>query len=459
MDPSESETRELTLEEAVSFAVLLQKNNQFVEAHKVFSRVLEAVPDHPRALHYAGVLAHQQGRNDEALRLIRRSIELMPDQADWYSNLGIVFQTDNRLDSAIDSYRRAVAIDPNHANTHNNLGVLLRATGQPVEAEAAYRAAIQLDPEHIDAYTNLGILLHGLKRTEEAAACYCKVITLRPKHREARKLLALAHCVLGEIDKATNIFEEWLDEDPADPIAQHMLAACTNRNVPKRASNGFVETTFDSFASSFEAKLETLSYRAPTLIAEMLEDSGLKLSHRLDVLDAGCGTGLCGAVVAPYAKRLVGVDLSEAMLKHAKVKNIYDALIRAELTEYLRDTSETFDLIASSDTLVYFGDLTSIIASFERALRPNGLLVFTLEHTVADGDGVDYRLELHGRYSHTQAYVERLLTSAGLQTKIIRAELRMEAGVPVPGLVIRATKSGWTTTPTDFQLNPPRVPP
>jgi predicted TPR repeat methyltransferase len=431
----------LTLEEAISLAILLQKNKQFVDAHELYSRVLEAVPDHPRALHYAGVLAHQQGRNEEALALVERSIALVPDQADWCSNLGIIFQSDNRLDPAIDAYRRAIAIDPNHANAHNNLGVLLRATGQPFEAEAEYRAAIQLDPEHIDAYTNLGILLNGLKRTKEAAACYCKVITLRPKHREARKLLALAHCMLGEIGKAANIFEEWLDEEPGDPIAQHMLAACTGRNVPERASNGFVEATFDSFASSFEAKLETLSYRAPALIAGMLEDFDLEASHRLDVLDAGCGTGLCGAVVAPFARRLVGVDVSEGMLEHAKDKKIYHALTKAELTEYLRANSETFDLIVSSDTLVYFGDLKDIIAAFAGRLRPNGLLVFTLEHTVRDSDDVDYRLELHGRYSHTRTYVERLLRSSGLQLKIIHAELRMEAGMPVPGLVIRAVKS------------------
>ena len=79
--------------------------------------------------------------------------------------------------------------------------MLLRATGRPAEAEAAYRTAIRLKPDHIDAYTNLGILLNGLKRTEEAAACYCKVITLRPKHREARRLLALAHCTLGEVGR------------------------------------------------------------------------------------------------------------------------------------------------------------------------------------------------------------------------------------------------------------------
>jgi len=121
MEPSESSTRQLTLEEAVSFAILLQKNEQFVEANELYRRVLETAPEHPRALHYAGVLAHQQGRNEEALALIERSLALVPHQADWYSNLGIVFQSDDRLDRAIDSYRRAIALDPSHANAHNNL--------------------------------------------------------------------------------------------------------------------------------------------------------------------------------------------------------------------------------------------------------------------------------------------------------------------------------------------------
>jgi predicted TPR repeat methyltransferase len=441
VNPSETPTRELTLEEAVALAVLLQKNDQLVEARELYRRVLETAPDHPYALHYAGVLAHQQGRDDEALSLIERSLALVPDQADWHSNLGIVFQSAGKLDRAIDAYRRAIAIDPSHANAHSNLGVLLRATGRPSEAEAAYRTAIRLNPEHIDAYTNLGILLNGLKRTEEAAACYSKVITLRPKHREARKLLALAHCTLGEIQEAVTIYEDWLEEEPENPIALHMLAACTGRDVPARASNGFVESTFDSFAVSFESKLEKLSYRAPALVAGMLEDSGLEPAKRLDVLDAGCGTGLCGARVVPYARRLTGVDLSEGMLAHAKEKNIYDELTKSELTDYLRDTHEAFDVIVSADTLVYFGDLETVFASAAGALRPNGLFIFTLEHAVGGAVAVDYRLERHGRYSHARAYVERILALSRLQATIAHAELRMEAGAPVAGLVIRATKA------------------
>ena len=441
MEQPETPTRELTLDEAVTLAIVLQRDEQLAEAQEVYRRVLDAVPDHPRALHYAGVLAHQQGRDDEAIALIQRSLTLVPDQADWYSNLGIVLQSSGQLDAAIEAYRRAIAIDPGHANAHSNLGVLLKATGKPSEAEAAYRTAIHLNPDHIDAYTNLGILLNGLNRTTEAAACYCKVITLRPKHREARTLLALAHCALGQVDEAVNIFEQWLHEEPGDPIAVHMLAACTGRHVPARASNEFVATTFDRFAASFESKLEKLSYRAPALVAAMLEDSRLEPSHRLAVLDAGCGTGLCGALLAPYARRLVGVDLSTGMLAHAKEKNVYDLLVNAELTEYLRDHREAFDLIVSADTLVYFGDLESVLAAAAGALRANGLLVFTLEHAVGAEAALDYRLEFHGRYSHAGAHVERMLAFLGLQPQIAQAELRMESGAPVPGLVIRAMKS------------------
>ena len=312
----------------MSLAILLQRDGQLQVADELYRRVLEVAPDHPRALHYAGVLAHQQGRSDHALALIERSLALAPDQADWHNNLGIVLQSDGKLEAAIDAYRRAIALDPGHANAHGNLGVLWRATGKPAEAEAAYRTAIRLNPDHIEAYANLGILLNGLQRTEEAAACYCKVITLMPRHREARRLLALAHCTLGEIDQAVGVLETWLAEEPRDPIALHMLAACTGREVPARASNEFVARTFDSFAASFEAKLERLKYRAPALVAAMLADLDLEASKRLHVLDAGCGTGLCGPLLAPYARRLVGVDLSPGMLALAKEKNVYDALVQ-----------------------------------------------------------------------------------------------------------------------------------
>ena len=161
-----------------------------------------------------------------------------------YNNLGIVLQSAGRLDAAIAAYQRAVpSPSTGHANAHSNLGVLLESQWKdrstPRRLTGPRSSSIR---DYTDAHTNLGILLNGLKRTDEAVACFCKAIDAQAAViPEARRLLALAHCTLGEIGAAVAIFREWLAEEPDNPIALHMRAACTGRDVPARASSGFVE--------------------------------------------------------------------------------------------------------------------------------------------------------------------------------------------------------------------------
>jgi predicted TPR repeat methyltransferase len=441
MEQRASNDRALTLDEAVAVALALQQAEQWAAAEDIYRTILEAAPDHADALHFSGVLAHQQGRSADAVALIERSLELEPQRADWYSNLGIVLQSRLSLDDAIAAYRTAIALDPSHANAHSNLGVVLRAKGELDEAEAAYRAAIRIDPGHADAYHNLGVLLNAQKRPREAALCFSRVITLRPKDPEARRLLALAHCTLGEVEQAVKIFEEWLEDDPNDPVALHMLAACSGRDIPARASDEFIETTFDTFAASFDSKLAKLLYRAPALVVEMLERAEVSPSKSLGVLDAGCGTGLCGLLLAPYARRLVGVDLSERMLAQAGERSVYDQLVKRELTDYLTGCAETFDLIVSADTLVYFGSLDEVVGAAENALRPDGRFIFTVEELDGSEHDDGYSLGTSGRYRHARDHVERVLTAANLQVEIVPAELRLEAGEPVAGLVVQGTKT------------------
>jgi predicted TPR repeat methyltransferase len=419
---------------------VLQQTEQWAAAGEIYRRILEVAPDHADALHFSGVLAHQQAQSEQAVALIERSLELEPERADWHSNLGIVLQDRLELDAAIAAYEHAIALDPNHANAHSNLGVVLRAKGKVVEAEAAYRAAIRIDPDHSDAYNNLGVLLNGEERQREAALCFSKVITLRPRYPEARRLLAIAYSTLGEVDKAVAVCEEWVRDDPDDPIARHTLAACSGRDVPRRASDAYIEKTFDSFAATFDAKLAQLSYRAPALVAAMLEEAGVSASRTLDVLDAGCGTGLCGLLVSPYARRLVGVDLSEGMLDQARARDVYDDLVKRELTAYLLDRTGAFDVIVSADTLVYFGPLEEVVAAAEQALRTRGWLIFSVEELPDARRDPGYAISPNGRYRHASAYVERVLADVGLQPEIAPAELRLEAGEPVSGLVVRGAK-------------------
>ena len=44
----------------------------------------------------------------------------------------------------------------------------------------------------------------------------------------------------ANLDEAVATYEAWLAVDRENPVAKHMLAACTGKNVPERASDGFV---------------------------------------------------------------------------------------------------------------------------------------------------------------------------------------------------------------------------
>ncbi len=289
--PPEPTVREIGLDEALVLAVECQRNGRFEDAASLYRKILELVPGHPAATHYSGILAQQQGRLEEATALLEESLALDPTQADWHANLAINLQARDMFDEAIAACRRAIEVDPGHANALSNLGALLRAKGRVEEAEEAYRAAIRLNPDHIAAYMNLGILLAALRRTQEAVWCYCKVTTLNAHYPPARRMLALAHIMVGEVDKARRIYEESLAQDPDDPVAKHMLAACSGAEMPARASNECVSTLFDGFAANFETRLAQLDYRAPALVeciagivrgpgGEGARRAGRRLRHR-----------------------------------------------------------------------------------------------------------------------------------------------------------------------------------
>jgi predicted TPR repeat methyltransferase len=429
---------EVSIEEAAQIGIGFLMRGQVRDAEVLFEKLLRIAPGQPDALHYFGIVAHKRGRSEEGIALVRQSLELAPHQADWHSNLGILLENTGDGEGAMQAFSRAIELDPAHANAHNNLGVLHRLFGRPEQAEASYRAAIAINPEFADAYRNLAIVLDQTGRTPDALVAYCKAIAIEPGRSTTRRLLAVAYCTIGDFARAVEFCEEWVEAEPDDPMARHTLAACSQRDVPARASDEYVVASFDTFAATFEAKLTRLEYKAPALVAASLAATDTPAEKQLDVLDAGCGTGWCGPLLAPYARTLTGVDLSSGMLAHAHAKGVYDELAHAELVAYLQSQSGAFDLIVSADTLVYFGSLEPFAASASGALRPGGWLIFTVEEARPGTE--TFHLEVHGRYNHAAAYVTRVLASAGFTTHIDTDVLRNESGTPVAGLVVRARK-------------------
>ena len=108
--------------------------------------------------------------------------------------------------------------------------------------------------------------------------------------------------------------------------------------------------------------------------------------------------------IRQFCETLVGIDLSNSMLEHAKRKNVYDKLIHRDISAYLATENLDFDYFISTDVFVYVGDLSDVFQLIKSRSKSGGKLVFSTE----DYDGDGFFLEQSGRYSHSKKYIERL---------------------------------------------------
>lgn len=445
MEPNEDlldidPTQPLSIADALRLATALHRRGHLDEAREIYGRVLALDPDHPDALHFLGLLAHHERRDRDAMDLMARSVELAPRNPGFRSNLANLMLDAERFEDAEREYRQALAIAPDRPDVLNNYGVLCKALGHYEEAERCLLHALGLTPDFTDARNNLARLYVRMGRIDESVEQACEALRRAPHNAPSREVLGFAYCRGRQFDAAAAVYREWLEAEPDNPKARHHLAAVTGEDVPPRAPDAYVQSLFDVFAKTFDAKLALLEYRAPGLVAEAVMAHLGAAAVDLRVLDAGCGTGLCAPLLKPMASRLEGVDLSGGMLERAHARGLYDGLHQAELTDYLGQQTGRYSLVVSADTLVYFGDLAPVMRAAAGALQPQGHLCFTVEALGEDEAG-DFRLRHHGRYAHSRAYLESVLVRAGLAPlSLERAVLRCEAGEPVTGWLVLARR-------------------
>ena len=379
-------------------------------AERLYRQVLKRRPQDPDAHNLLGVLARQRGDTAGALRHIERALAQQPEMPVFLANHGAALAEAGRLPEAVLALRAALARAPEDAVTLRNLGQALCALGDPGAALAPLEAAARLLPEAPEPHLALA---HARRESGDAEGA------------AAAAEVALARAA-GQPDLAGQ--------------ARFLLAALGRGAAPERAPAAYVRALFDQFAPRFEAELTgRLAYATPTLLAGLLVEAGIAPCRVLRVLDLGCGTGLSGAALAPFARRLEGLDLSPRMLAEARKRGLYDALHEADLLDWLPGRTGAFGLIAAADVLNYLGDLGPALAAIAGALAPDGVAAFSVEA----GEGAPFALGEAMRFRHDPAHVAALAAAAGLRPVAQRAAtLRTEKSIPVAGALFVLSRPG-----------------
>jgi len=122
------------------------------------------------------------------------------------------------------------------------------------------------------------------------------------------------------------------------------------------------------------------NYEAPQNTASLLNKHAM--DKKINILDAGCGTGLVGKELKKYGySNLTGVDFSQSMLDLIPL-GIYHTIDLIDLNEPLKYEDNTFDAIMCVGTFTYGHVKAHVLNEFIRIVNYQGLICFTINEGI-----------------------------------------------------------------------------
>jgi predicted TPR repeat methyltransferase len=324
---------------------VLQRRGLLAEARACFESALRADPGLTQSLVSLGNTLADLGHLQEAVRCYREALSRGAPPAGVFMNLGVVLRQLGALEASVDALERSVAVEPSSAEAHFSLACARLQCGRAEAAVESAREALRLRPGLQEArkVCAMGMAAAG---APEAAVELLRQAGLSEWPKPQLYLLLAGQLISTRLlEPARRCLELALSESPNDAMLLHVFAALTGAN-PQTASGQYVRQVFDASAATFERDLVTnLRYGIPAEMVRALRSVVSEGDAAWDVLDLGCGTGLVGAEIAPFSRRLVGIDLSPKMIEQARARQIYTELhctdILTELAAQLRGKTAT----------------------------------------------------------------------------------------------------------------------
>jgi ubiquinone/menaquinone biosynthesis C-methylase UbiE len=197
--------------------------------------------------------------------------------------------------------------------------------------------------------------------------------------------------------------------------------------IAKEASS-YEEQARAIFGARADMYTTSASHTDQQVLGRLVEIARPKADWR--VLDIGTGTGHTALAFAPHVREVVGLDLTEQMLREARtlaqereVDNVTFHV--ADIHSLSGELEGAFDLVTCRRAAHHFSDIDHATAEMAKTLRPGGLLLID-DRSVPEDDWIDetmHRLDCLHDESHVRQYRPHrwrtILEKAGLSIELV----------------------------------------
>ena len=151
---------------------------------------------------------------------------------------------------------------------------------------------------------------------------------------------------------------------------------------------------YDEWAHRYDNDTVNDGYTGPkSTVDAIVRAVGANYMRDTVFLDAGCGTGLVGVLLAKEgASTIDGVDLSPGMLQVARRTSVYKSLDETDLSKPMKQHDESYDVVACVGTLTCGHVGPQALREFVRVVRRGGLVAATVHEAIWESGG--YRAEV-----------------------------------------------------------------
>lgn len=385
-----------------------------------------------KTLFFEGNALFETGQLEDAASRYQAALTLVPGRPSVLANLGVTQCRLGRWLEAVATLTQATQADPTHRDAWVALGLSQEALSRWSDAAHALQTGIRLGAATGHLWLSLAMCRMRLQQPDEALLALDEAIAIEPTLAEAWSQRGSLLRDTGRFVEAARCYEQALAHGGDETLHRFYLSSVQGGAVPAHPPALYVEALFDEYADDFQTHLvEQLNYQAHTTLLAPLRASGTRFGQ---VLDLGCGTGLCGRLIQAQAGAVDGVDLSSAMVTQAQASGAYRRVVHGDLLAFLRESTEPVDLVMAADVFIYVGALDAVFEAVRSRLQPGACFAFSVELAT---DSSELKLLPSLRYAHSPAYIDRLATLNGFRVRQSwQAPLREDQQKPVMGLYV-----------------------